>query len=113
MADYLDHPFNEACEGAMRVTDQGGVVFQKFTCENCNSRQTIDVPNTFYTQGSCQECHHITDLQKRGCNYMVIFGPRMFHEETQKEAQARNKREVEERIEDDEEPIYKPGTGNI
>jgi uncharacterized Zn finger protein len=56
---------------ADRLIGMGAQVFQKFTCEKCGSRQTIMTPNTFYATGQCEECGHITDIVKRGCNYMV------------------------------------------
>ena len=69
----MDHPFKDCCETAEKLANQGALVFQKFTCEKCNSRQTIDEPNTFFASGQCEECQHVTDITKTGCNYTVIF----------------------------------------
>ena len=47
--------------------------YQKFTCEKCGSRQTMEEPNTFYLEGACEECKHVTDIRKKGCGYMATF----------------------------------------
>jgi hypothetical protein len=47
--------------------------YQKFTCEKCGSRQTMETPNTFYLLGECEECKHVTDIKKKGCGYMATF----------------------------------------
>jgi hypothetical protein len=69
-----DIPFDEAVILAQDLIAAGAVVFQKFTCENCDSRQTIDVPNTFYIRAQCEECNHVTDLKVNGCGHMVVIG---------------------------------------
>jgi hypothetical protein len=69
-----DHPFDECIETASQLIDEGATIYQKFTCRNCNSRQTIDEPNKFFTHGKCEECQHITDLRFAGCNYLLIWG---------------------------------------
>jgi len=73
---YNDHPLADCLKmvDEIRSKDPKANAYQKFTCEKCGSRQTIDEPNTFYTSGSCEECKHITDIAKRGCNYMMVFG---------------------------------------
>lgn len=69
-----DYPFYEVVKTVQKLIDKGNAeVYQKFTCANCGLRQTMDVPNTFYKTGKCEECKHITDIEKRGCNYMVHF----------------------------------------
>ena len=70
---YNDYPLAECASMAERIIASGGTVFQKFTCQNCGSRLTIDEPNVFYTSGTCDKCHHETDIQSRGCNYLVIY----------------------------------------
>jgi hypothetical protein len=72
--DALDFPFEEVAERAEKLVARGGVtVFQKWTCSQCRARQTMDVPDTFYTTGQCEECGAITDIVAAGCNYMAIF----------------------------------------
>jgi hypothetical protein len=47
--------------------------YQKFTCEKCGRRQTMEAPNTLYISGQCEECKHVTDISKKGCGYMAAF----------------------------------------
>ena len=60
-----------------RVAEQfisdGYMVFQKFTCEKCRTRQTMDVANVFFVLGGCEECGHITDLRVRGAGMMSLL----------------------------------------
>jgi hypothetical protein len=71
---YNDYPFDEIAKSVKEKLKNGGVTcFQKFTCEKCGSRQTIDEPNTFYTEGMCEECKHVTNIKERGCNFMAVF----------------------------------------
>lgn len=74
MAEYKDFPLAEIGPEVERLASAGCQCFQKFSCEKCGSRQTIDEPNHFYTSGKCQECGHVTDITKSGCNYLVIAG---------------------------------------
>lgn len=61
-------------EAEQKVAESGGAVqvFQKFTCGGCGRRLTMDVPNSFYKEGSCDNCHHITNIEQAGCNYLLI-----------------------------------------
>ena len=68
---YHDYPFHECAAEANKLVMQGFDVYQKYTCANCGSRQTFEEANTFHTQGRCEECGHITDIAKQGCNYML------------------------------------------
>jgi hypothetical protein len=67
-----DFPFEEARAGADKWINDGFDVYQKFTCEKCGQRLTMDVPNAFFTSGDCDKCGHVTDIAKRGCNYAAI-----------------------------------------
>ena len=72
--EYNDYPLSEILEAVNELRARGGVTcYQKFTCDKCGERQTIDEPDTFYAKGKCEECGHITDIEKKGCNYMVHF----------------------------------------
>jgi hypothetical protein len=71
MPDYKDYPIMQCAEQAEAAIDAGAAVFQKWTCQNCGSRQTMDEPNKFFTSGRCEECQQITQITK--CNYMVIM----------------------------------------
>ena len=70
----VDHPFYENVAEAQHVIDAGGTVYQKFTCAGCTARQTMSVPNKFFTSGKCEECGHITDILVSGCNFLAVFG---------------------------------------
>jgi hypothetical protein len=59
------------CENLIKT--KGATIYQKFTCANCGSRQTIDEPNTLFTSGICEECKHETDIKKNGCNFLVYY----------------------------------------
>jgi hypothetical protein len=69
----LDHEFYEVHAQASELLEANpnANIWVKFTCENCMSRQTFDVPNTFYKEGKCEECGHITNLEKRGCGFLL------------------------------------------
>jgi hypothetical protein len=69
----LDHPFYEVYENVNDILEKnpGAEVFFKFTCENCMTRQTFDIPNTLYKEGKCEECGHVTNLERRGCNFLL------------------------------------------
>jgi DNA-directed RNA polymerase subunit RPC12/RpoP len=68
-----DHPLEECAKSAEKLIENGHQVYQKFTCEKCGSRQTIDEPNVFYTSGKCEECSHTTNIKEKGCNYLSVF----------------------------------------
>jgi hypothetical protein len=70
--EYNDYPLDE-CRAAAEALPEGAVVYQKFSCAGCGSRQTIETPNEFFTLGRCQECGVITDIRRSGCNYLVVF----------------------------------------
>lgn len=72
MTEHNDFPFNEVVAKAYSLKQQGFHVYQKFTCRGCGQRLTIEEPNVFYTTGSCDKCPAITDIEKQGCNYLVI-----------------------------------------
>src|SRR5262245_39317988 len=91
-----NHPFDEVAKLAHMRIMEGHTIYQKFTCEKCGTRQTIDVPNTCYVYGSCEECRHITDIRKTGCNYMLVTGLLWTADELLAE-QERSAKEVAER----------------
>ena len=67
-----DYPFAEVVRKARELTDRGFDVHQKFSCANCNSRLTIGTPNVFHETGDCDQCGHVTDIKRKGCNYLVM-----------------------------------------
>lgn len=74
MTLYNDYPFKKVCDKAEELVKQGFKVHQKFTCAGCGQRLTIAEPNKFHRTGSCDQCPTITDIEKQGCNYLVMSG---------------------------------------
>jgi hypothetical protein len=70
---YKNYPIEECARGVADLLDRrpGSAFFQKWTCGGCGRRITGNTPNKLFTEGHCEECGHITDLKKTGCNYMV------------------------------------------
>jgi transcription elongation factor Elf1 len=65
------HPFAECAAAAKQWADKGANVYQQFNCVGCGKKQTMVEANTFYKLGKCEECGHITNIEKDGCNYML------------------------------------------
>jgi len=68
------HPWKVALRGAVEQIEMGRKVYQQFNCGKCGAKQTMDIPDTFYQHGICEECGHDTDIEKAGFNYMVTIG---------------------------------------
>lgn len=75
MNESLDHPFAEVVAQVehLRRTRPGVLCYQKFTCAGCGNRLGIEEPYRFYTQGTCDECDAITNIEKQGCNYILVM----------------------------------------
>jgi len=72
MTIYNDYPIDDCLQTAQPYIDSGATVHQKFTCQHCKSRQTMETPNVFYRSGHCEKCNGITIITK--CNYMLKLG---------------------------------------
>jgi hypothetical protein len=72
--DTLDHPLLEVAASAQNVIENGGTVYQKFTCAGCGERLAMDEPNVFYETGTCDKCDTVTDIKAQGCNFVATFG---------------------------------------
>lgn len=59
-------------EAEALVAEGNSTIFQKFTCEICLARQTMDRPNALYKTGKCDECGHISNLERNGCGFMLV-----------------------------------------
>lgn len=71
-----DLPAEEIIEKAEEVIKMNGMVFIKFTCDFCGSRQTGTTPNTFHTAGYyCQECGQLCKPRKYGLMAVFAEGP--------------------------------------
>ena len=66
------HPFKEVCAEVDRLVQDGFSVYQQFNCQHCGAKQTMDVANVFHKKGICEECDSLTDIEKDGCNYLLI-----------------------------------------
>jgi hypothetical protein len=73
---FRDYPFADCATKAEALANAGHEVFQKFTCDGCGSRLTIDEPNVFHETGTCDKCRVVTDIKRKGCNYLVHFAVR-------------------------------------
>lgn len=71
MTEYADVPVDEAVRRARTWQENGAVIFFKFTCEKCGSRQTFDTPNTLYAKGKCEECGHVTEI--KSCGFLAVI----------------------------------------
>jgi hypothetical protein len=69
---YNDFPFDDLVERGIERMNQGWDVYLKFTCSGCGQRLTIDVPNKFFTEGTCDKCPALTDIRKTGGNMMIM-----------------------------------------
>jgi hypothetical protein len=74
---YRDHPLHECVALAEKYFNQGGTVYQKWTCGKCGERVMANEPNTFTELGHHEEkadgspCGYITDIRKTGCNWAL------------------------------------------
>jgi hypothetical protein len=68
------HPFEECLRDADRLIKDGANIYQQFNCAKCGVKQTMEVANTFFKLGKCEECGHVTNIEQDGCNYMVALG---------------------------------------
>jgi hypothetical protein len=71
---FGNFPLDEIIAQANERIADGATVYQKFTCDGCGQRLTIEEPNTFHVKGACDQCDVITDIRKSGCNYMLVLG---------------------------------------
>ena len=78
-----DFPFEAMWKQAQELVESGITVYQKFTCVGCGNRLTMDVPNQFFEQGTCDNCDAVTDIRRQGCNYLVhmVFKPEGYEPE--------------------------------
>lgn len=69
MTEYNDYPIEDCLKTANELNAKGVDVYQKFTCEHCGNRLTMETPNTFYRSGTCDNCGQVTIITR--CNYLV------------------------------------------
>lgn len=70
---HNDGPVQAMADEANRVCDQypGSLVWQKWTCGHCGSRQIMDEPNTFYASGTCEACGKVSTIEH--CGFGVVI----------------------------------------
>lgn len=77
---YADFPLDECAAQAKQRTEEiertGGRcdIFQKWSCQHCGSRQTMERKNMFFRSGTCEACGLTSVITK--CNYMMHIQPR-------------------------------------
>jgi hypothetical protein len=71
MTKYRDYPLEEIGDACMEHIKNGATIYQKFTCADCGARLMMDIPNTLFTEGTCDKCGHTTNIRKTGCNYLL------------------------------------------
>lgn len=69
---YHDYPFIEVVASCTKLLNLGHHFHQKFSCDKCGQRLTVDRPDVLYETGTCEACGHTTNIQERGCNYMLV-----------------------------------------
>lgn len=82
-----DLPFYEAAAAAYTLKEKGITIYQKFTCDGCGQRLTVDVPNQFFKYGTCDKCPVTTNIEAKGCGYMATGDMRLIEEILHKFAQ--------------------------
>jgi hypothetical protein len=72
------HPFDAVVANATSKIEQGWDVYQQWNCTHCGVKQTMPDKNKFFLSGRCEECGKITNIKKRGMNFMAVFsrGPK-------------------------------------
>jgi hypothetical protein len=65
----MDYSIDECLEKAVPLILRGAMIYQKWTCAHCKSRQTMETPNKFFTSGICERCGGQSPIVL--CNYMM------------------------------------------
>lgn len=71
MSIYQDYPLQECATLAEAYIMAGASVFQKWTCQHCGARQSMEQENQFFRSGRCEECNEYTVI--KACSYAVIM----------------------------------------
>lgn len=73
MNKYNDYPIEECAatvEAKAREFPGQITIYQKWTCQHCGARITMNEPNKFFRSGHCEDCGNHTLIAK--CNYMLL-----------------------------------------
>jgi hypothetical protein len=73
--DVKIFPFAEVTQKALAIHKRSpeAEIFQQWNCAHCGTKQTMEVPNKFYTHGICEVCDHLTNIEQDGCNFMLAM----------------------------------------
>lgn len=71
MTKHTDFPFDDVTKKAEALVNQGHDCYQKFTCAGCGQRLTMETPNQFYEEGTCDKCDTVTNIKQQGCNFLL------------------------------------------
>lgn len=67
------YPWDEVIDDAKQKMADGAIIFQQWLCQYCGQKQTMDIEDTFYTHGICEECGKETNIKVCGHNFMAVF----------------------------------------
>lgn len=70
VAPAKDFPYREIAKAMPQRIADGFDFYMKWTCEGCGQRLTSSEPNVMFEEGCC-DCGHVTNIKKRGCNYLL------------------------------------------
>lgn len=70
---HPDFDFDQIIKRASELIEAGCTVHQKFTCQQCGNRLTMETPNKFYKEGTCDRCGYTSNIEESGCNYLVVM----------------------------------------
>jgi hypothetical protein len=68
----MDEPLLVIAEKVADQVELGHTCWQKWTCPNCGSRQTMEEPNVLYRSGKCQACDTVSEIVV--CGFMMVAG---------------------------------------
>jgi len=76
MSKYQDFPIDECAAALERIMKNNPTAhfYQKWTCEKCGERVTGNEVDKLFTGGHHEECGHVTNIEKSGCNYAIVIG---------------------------------------
>ncbi len=70
---YCDLPITQALESASQLIAKGFIVYFKFTCKKCGSRQFFNKSNSIYKEYKCSKCGYVNNIKKLGYAVMYIL----------------------------------------
>jgi hypothetical protein len=69
------YPIRECVARAEKILNAGNPnthIYQQWLCEHCGDHQTMEHPDVFFQAGTCEKCGQRTDIERAGCNYMLV-----------------------------------------